>query len=84
MNEDKIIEAILTLTDKVDRIVMKIDTDMVTKSEFHQFVVSQDTLIGELRAIRDEGTLSTHRLRDHEDRIESLENIIPKLKIKLA
>jgi predicted nuclease with TOPRIM domain len=49
-----------------------------TKDEFYS---KMDDVMGELKTIREEQTLITHRVSDHEDRIEKIEG---KLEIATA
>jgi len=57
-----------------------IESKLVTKEDIShlptkdEFYAKMDEVVGELRAIREEQPLQSHRLSDHEDRIEKIES----------
>ncbi len=85
MNEDKIIEAILDLKEGQEtikrEIIAEISKHFLTRDEY---LTGQDMVMKKLIRIEDEVTLSAYRLRNHEDRIETLETATPRLRTKLA
>lgn len=68
----------MALTEKdldfIEKIIEEKISHLPTREEFHQ---RMDEAMGELQAIRQEHTLMSHRLSDHEDRVASLEKIHP-------
>ena len=55
-------------------------SDSLEKRFFKQFdkiITMLDQVIGELKSTREEQTLQSHKLVDHEDRIEALESQTP-------
>ena len=61
----------VTLDEKLDE---KLDGKikyLPTKDEFYE---KMDEVMGELKTIREEQTLISHRVSNHEDRIEKVEN----------
>jgi hypothetical protein len=53
------------------KLVTKEDiSHLPTKDEFYE---KMDEVMGELKTIREEQTLLSHRISDHEDRIEKIE-----------
>jgi len=74
----------MTLTQKdlneIEGIVEeKIDEKVKNLPSKDEFYEKMDEVVGELKAIREELPLISHRLSDHEDRIQRVEN---KLQIK--
>jgi hypothetical protein len=62
----------------VDEVVEK--KELVTKQDLShlptkdEFYSKMDEVMGELKAIREEQTVQSHQLSDHEDRIEKVES----------
>jgi hypothetical protein len=55
-----------------EKLVTKQDlSHLPTKDEFY---TKMDEVMGELKAIREEQPLQSHKLSDHDDRIEKIEN----------
>jgi hypothetical protein len=55
-----------------EKLVTKDDiTHLPTKDEFY---TKMDEVMGELKAIREEQPLQSHKLSEHEDRIEKIES----------
>ena len=55
-----------------EKLVTKSDiSHLPTKDEFY---TKMDEVMGELKTIREEQTLLSHRVSDHEDRIEKIES----------
>ena len=64
----------LTIEDVIERkeLVTKSDlSHLPTKDEFY---TKMDAVMGELKTIREEQTLLSHRVSNHEDRIEKIES----------
>ncbi|KKS77828.1 MAG: hypothetical protein UV74_C0002G0053 [Candidatus Woesebacteria bacterium GW2011_GWB1_43_14] len=55
----------------VEKVVNKKTSNLPTKDEFFG---SMDKLVTEIKASREEQTILSHRVSDHEDRIEKIEN----------
>ena len=57
-----------------------IETKLVTKEDLSllptkdEFYTKMDEVVGELKTIREEQPLQSHKLSDHEDRIEKIES----------
>lgn len=57
-----------------------IDEKLVTKDDISllltkdEFFTKMDEVVGELKAIREEQPLQSHKLSEHEDRIEKIES----------
>ena len=60
--------------DQIDEVKEQI-RGLPTKDEFY---TKMDEVVGELQAMREENTIGSHQISDHEDRIENLENIHPQ------
>ena len=71
----KAIQNLIEVT--VDEVIEK--RELVTKSDLghlptkDEFYTKMDEVVGELKTIREEQTLLSHRVSDHEDRIEQIE-----------
>ena len=59
---------------KLEERLAENNKQFMTRNEMLEFF---DEIMGELKAIREEMTMSTHRVSNHEDRIEKLETIHP-------
>ncbi len=68
------------LSEKFGELAKKIDL-LPTKDDFF---TKMDEVVGELETMRQEGTVGSHQISDHEDRIEKLEEIHPVGKHALA
>jgi hypothetical protein len=67
-----LIEATVEDVIEKNELVTKSDISHIpTKDEFYG---KMDEVMGELKTIREEQTLLSHRVSDHEDRIEKIEN----------
>ncbi|MFZ5856620.1 MAG: hypothetical protein ACOYZ6_07305 [Chloroflexota bacterium] len=74
--DDQDLKAIRNLVDVSldEKLDAKLDEKLgylPTKEEFYE---KMDEVMGELKAIREEQAVQTHKLSNHEDRIEKLEN----------
>ena len=81
----------MTLTKKdltqIDQLLDERLKDLPTKEEFFseikglptkdEFFSKMDDVMGELKAGREKQILLSHQVSDHEDRLETLENINP-------
>ena len=71
----KAIKGLIEVT--VDEVIEK--RELVTKSDLShlptkdEFYEKMDEVVGELKTIREEQTLVSHRVSDHEDRIQKIE-----------
>lgn len=68
----------MTLTEKdIDEIEKRLSSVFATKEEFvgykDQILNKLDEFLGEIKDGREEQTLLSHRVSDHEDRIEKIE-----------
>jgi hypothetical protein len=77
--DDDDLKAIKDLTGvTVDEVIEK--RDLVTKSDLShlptkdEFLGKMDEVMGELKVIREEQPLQSHKLSNHEDRIEKIES----------
>ena len=72
----KAIKGLIEVT--VDEVIEK--RELVTKSDLShlptkdEFYEKMDEVMGELKAIREEQPLQSHRLSNHEDRIQKIES----------
>ncbi len=72
----------MTLTEKdIDEIKQIVDEKLDEKIKIlptkDEFFSKMDEVVGELKTIREEQTILTHKTSGHEDRIVSLEKIHP-------
>src|SRR5215208_6983876 len=72
-NDDlKALKALIEVTIDEKELVTKSDiSHLPTKDEFYE---KMDEVMGELKTVREEQTLLSHRVSDHEDRIEKIES----------
>jgi hypothetical protein len=61
----------VTLDEKLDGKLDAKISHLPTKDEFYG---KMDEVMGELKAIREEQAVQSHRIADHEDRIEKIES----------
>lgn len=67
----KAIKTLIDVTIEEKELVSKTDlSHLPTKDEFYS---KMDEVMGELKAIREEQTVQSHQLSDHDDRIEKIE-----------
>ena len=71
-NLKKIIE--FSIEEKVPQVIKRELSHLPTKDDFYK---TMDKIMGELKTIREEQILLSHRTSDHEDRLEKLEKIHP-------
>ncbi len=68
----KAIKALIEVTIDEKELVSKADlSHLPTKDEFYS---KMDEVMGELKTIREEQTVQSHQLSDHEDRLEKVES----------
>lgn len=79
MNEDLVIQKII----KLEEDVTWVKEQMAAKLDTQTFLNGQDEIIKVLRDIQTEQAATNHALRRHEDRIETLETDVQKIKLQV-